>query len=62
MATITNLEAQINILEKRLIITPEFIQRDGRNKYNPRFFSLKNMIKNKKIELNKRKQYEFLAR
>ncbi len=55
------LEQQISILEKRLSVTPELIRIEGRNKYNPSFFALKAMIKNKKIELNKRKQFQFLA-
>jgi len=55
MAQTTNLEAQIKILEHRLENTPELIRVEGRIKYNPAYFSLRNMIKNKKVEFNQKK-------
>ena len=57
MVNVTNLEAQITILEKRLVMTPEKIN----GKYNPQHFALKGAIKNKKKLLEQRRNFDWLA-
>ena len=57
MATTTNLEYQLRILENRLCVTPEKIG----VKYNPGYFALRGKIKKIKEALAVRKQFEFLA-
>lgn len=55
------LEAQIELLEKKLVHIPKTVVTVNDVKHNPAWFSLSNKIKNLKQKLERIKYNEFLA-